>query len=113
MFTRTPVNIDSMLDDTDLEVTEISSLGLAEPAIDTFIARHGVEEFINRGYCYILGRPADTSGKTTYAPLIASGEMAPLTFLSTLFNSDERRQSKWAVLAPSDPGFIFAPEQSS
>lgn len=109
-FTRTPLNVDTLLEDTDLEVTDISSLRLTKPAIDAFIAQHGVEEFVDRGYCYVLGRPADPKGHASYAKLIATGKIAPLTFLSTLFNSAERQEAKWPVLAPSDPGFIFAPE---
>jgi len=105
-----PLDVDSLLDATDLQVTDISSLRLAKPAIDTFISQYGVEEFVDRGYCYILGRPADSGGLTSYTKLIASRMMEPLTFLATLFNSAERRESKWPVLAPSDPGFVFTPE---
>ncbi len=113
MFTREPLSVDSLLDDSNLDVTDISSLRLCQPAINAFINRYGVEEFVDHAYCYILGRPADPAGQATYAKLIASERMAPLTFLSTLFNSTERQESKWPVLPPSDPGFVFASEQSS
>jgi hypothetical protein len=106
-------NVDSVLEESDLKVTDISSLALTKTAIDAFVARYGVEEFVACGYCYILGRPADPGGHRSYTELISSGEMEPLVFLSILFNSTERRESKWPVLAPSDSGFIFAPELSS
>ena len=112
-FTRTPLKLNAVLDDTGLEVTDISSLTLTKPAIDAFIAQHGVDAFVDCGYCYILGRPADPEGHASYAQLIATGKMAPLTFLATLFNSAERRESRWPVLAPSDPGYIFAPKHPS
>src|SRR5262249_49667729 len=108
---RVPLNVDSLLAETDLEVTDISSLRLVEPAINTLISRYGVEEFVDCGYCYILGRPADSSGQATYTKQIAAGTLTPLSFLSALFNSSERRESKWLVLPPSDPGFVFAVKQ--
>jgi hypothetical protein len=105
------IGVQTLLDDCDLEVTDFHSLALTRTAIDSFIIRHGLAEFVERGYCYVLGRPADSAGRANYVKLIASGEISPLNFLSALFNSDERRQAKWSVLAPSDPGFAFTPQR--
>jgi hypothetical protein len=107
-FAGQPLTVDSVLEN-GLEVTEMSSLKLAEPIMAAFITKHGVEKFVDCGYCYVLGRPADPDGQASYAALIGSGKMAPLGFLATLFDSEERQQSKWSMRAPSDPGFIFAP----
>jgi hypothetical protein len=110
-FRLSQLDLEALLDDTALEVTDISSLKLVEPAFEEFIHRNGIDEFVECAYCYILGRPADPSGRGHYAKLISMREITPLAFLAKLFNSDERRNSKWPVLAPSDPGFFFAPEK--
>jgi hypothetical protein len=109
-FRVSRLDVDELLSDANLEVEEISSLKLAEPTFDDFIRRNGVEEFVDCAYCYVLGRPADPSGREHYAKLISSREITPLAFLAALFDSDERRDSRWPVLAPSDPGFFFAPQ---
>jgi hypothetical protein len=78
-------------------------------AIRRFIATNGVEQFVDYGYCYVLGRPADPGGLRNYARLIAEEALAPLRFLSELIGSEERRASSWRMIPPSDPAFPFKP----
>jgi hypothetical protein len=72
------------------------------------IERAGLEVFVRAAYVYVLGRPADPSGIVTYVRMLGSGELAPFDFLSALCDSDEFRAVPRVLIAPTEPGFIFA-----
>ncbi len=72
-----------------------------------FIKRRGVETFVRAAYVYILSRPADAEGISTYARLIRQSMLEPYGLLCVLADSDEFRSRIRMLGAPNTPAFPF------
>jgi hypothetical protein len=107
--TDSTTEMQTFLDDHPLQVRDVDTLALTAPYIEAFVASHGTERFVEFAYCYILGRPADPSGRQWYADLIAQGKVKPFELLTVLFQSEERTRSNWIIVPPSHSGFPFRP----
>lgn len=85
----------------------IWQLRRCEQLMMQFIRRHGVESFLDAAYAYVLGHPADPSGRVKYARCIRQGTLTPVGILEALGDSDEYRASLRQLAAPNAPGFPF------
>ncbi|OYU48745.1 MAG: hypothetical protein CFE31_09900 [Rhizobiales bacterium PAR1] len=88
-------------------VRSIDQIAAIGPILDAFIHEHGIEEFVDRVYCYVLGRPSDPGGLASYAGILHRSELKPLGLIGILYDSDERRNSKWDMFGPSSRYFPF------
>jgi hypothetical protein len=104
---RPPVSTEVVINDNSLHVTDIRSIAGFSKIMDAFVRSNGAERFVERAYCYVLGRPADPDGSKQYSALIASQQLTPLGMIEILFKSEERTLAKWPMLPPSDPSFPF------
>jgi hypothetical protein len=93
--------------------TVLGSLGRlagCRPVFDSYIKRQGVEGFVRAAYVFVLGRPADAEGISTYARLIRHSMLEPLDVLLALSESDEFRSRPRMLGAPNTPAFPFSSE---
>jgi len=85
----------------------IWQLRKCEPLMMQFIRRHGVESFLDAAYSYVLGRPADPTGRAQYTRCIRQATVTPVGVLEALASSDEYRTGSRQLAAPNAPGFPF------
>jgi hypothetical protein len=85
----------------------IDQLRGCEDIFAAFIRRYGVDVFIRTAYVYVLGRPADVSGRSRYARLLRQASITPFSLLLILSESDEFRSRPRLLSPPNQSGFPF------
>lgn len=101
------LTVDDVLLHDPTALTSIKQLRGCEKLLTTFIARHGVAEFVRGTYVYVLARPADDEGLASYSRLIRSGAMSPFGLIAALADSEEFRSRPRFLAPPNTPGFAF------
>ena len=85
----------------------IEQLRGCEAMFGEFVRQRGLEAFLGTAYAYVLGRPANGSGRALYRRLLCDGLMTPYTLLRALHDSDEFRSRPRLLSAPNTAAFPF------
>ncbi len=90
-------------------VRSIEQLNGCNTVFADFVSAHGVQAFVRAAYVYVLGRPADANGLSTYSALLQNRRMPPFELLRALHDGEEFRSKPRQLIAPPEPGFVFRP----
>jgi hypothetical protein len=89
-------------------VSEVGQLRGCGEIFDALIGRGGPDTFVRAAFVYALGRPADATGLDLYSRMLITGDLTPFELLEVLCGSEEFRSQPRLLIAPTEPGFIFA-----
>jgi hypothetical protein len=111
-----------IVEDVELPLSRVDDVARADPTLvgevgqlrccggifDAMIARAGPDTFVRAAFVYALGRPADATGLDLYSRMLITGDLTPFELLEALCGSEEFRAQNRLLIAPTEPGFIFA-----
>lgn len=100
-------SLDDIIADDPTVVHAIEQLRGCGTAFSDFIATEGVDEFVRAAYAYVLGRPTDAAGLTSYTAALRGGSLSPYGLLKALYDDNEFRSTPRHLIAPPEPGFVF------
>ncbi len=103
-----PSTVAEVIESDPTVVHAVDQLYGCDALFERYLASNGAEAFVRAAYVYILGRPADFGGLANYVARLASGEFSTYGVLNALYESDEFRTSPRLLVAPTEPGFVFA-----